>query len=97
MPGEPVETGGLLLGLRDLVDDMKERSIFLAESRRQRGNAKIQIKDVIRAVQNRVQGRRFSISAGSYDRRPSANDYEVIPIEQMPERSDSRLNNGAIV
>jgi hypothetical protein len=96
MPGEPVETSGLLLGLRDLIDDLKERSIFLAENRRQRSNARIQFKDVFRAVRNRVRGRKFSITAGGYDRRPSTQDYEVIPIDQM-ERSDSRLDNGDIV
>lgn len=96
MPGEPVETSGLLLGLRDLLDDLKERSIFLAENRRQRSNARIQFKDVFRAVHNRVRGRKFSISAGAYDPRPSTQDYEVIPIDQI-ERSDSRLDNGNIV
>jgi hypothetical protein len=96
MPGEPVETSGLLLGLRDLIDDVKERLIYLVENRRQRGNAKIQFRDVFQAVHNRVRGRKFSITTGTYDRRPSTHDYEVIPIDQM-DRSDSRLNDGAIV
>jgi hypothetical protein len=97
MPGEPIETGGLLLGLRDLADDMKERSISLVENRRQRSIADVQFKDVVRAVKNRVRGRKFSISAGNYDRRPSTMDYEEIPIDNLAEGSILRSNNGMIV
>jgi hypothetical protein len=97
MPGEPIESGGLLLGLRDLADDMKERSISLVENRRQRSIANVQFKDVVRAVRNRVRGRKFSISTGSHDRRPSTMDYQEIPIDNLAEGSNFRSNNGMIV
>lgn len=97
MPGEPIETGGLLVGLRDLAGDMKERSIFLVENRRQRSIAHIQFKDVLQAVKNGVRGRRFSISTGDNHRRPSTVGYEEIPIDNLAEGSSFRSNNGIIV
>jgi hypothetical protein len=93
MPGEAIETGGLMVGLRDLADDMKERSIFLVESRRQRNIGKIQLKDVLQAVKNRVRGRKFSISTGVTHGRPGSTEYEEIPIDTLADRS----NNGLIV
>lgn len=101
MPGEPVETGGLLIGLRDLADDMKERSIFLVESRRQRNVGKIQMADVLQAVKNRVRGRKFSLSAGYNKGRPGTMEYEEIPIDTLAEAPldgpSTRSNNGIIV
>lgn len=80
---------------------MKERSIFLVESRRQRNVGKIQMTDVLQAVKNRVRGRKFSISAGHNKGRPGTMDYEEIPIDNLADApldgSSFRSNNGVIV
>lgn len=91
--GEVAETGGLLLGLRELVDDMKERSIYLVENRRQRSIGKVQLKDVFRAIHNRARGRRFSISGTG---RSGTGDYEVIPIDTVGVESSLRSSDNVV-
>jgi hypothetical protein len=93
LPGEVAEVGGLLLGLRELVEDMKERSIHLVENRRQRSIGKVQLKDVFRAIHNRARGRRFSISGAGHG---AAGDYEVIPIDTVGAGSSLRLNDNVV-
>ncbi|KAJ9106293.1 hypothetical protein QFC21_001438 [Naganishia friedmannii] len=93
LPGEVAEVGGLLLGLRELVDDMKERSIYLVENRRQRSIGKVQLKDVFRAMHNRARGRRFSISGTG---RHGAGNYEVIPIDTVGGGSSLRSNDNVV-